>query len=420
MEKNKFYLIVIVFIVMVPAWACQVQNLTDQSRITERIELFQNEQSPGLRVAMGNMKMANKKYGLGTVNKAIEEYERRLCNSIEKEKIKVKVSKTDFKGYYLECSPMPRCLQQVEKIAQSVPGPRLSEQDSLPMRNASASNYREGYVKARIQESYPNAKGNLPEFIQKELDAGLKEAQRAGGNLQEQLTRNIDLLRSQGEEAVDPAFKRLVTGLDQLLETPFASANNIDKELDLALKGTNGQKVGKYQVSSAMTGDDLFVVIKDGDKIEKVIGVDARGLGTTNMLTRYEEFVKMQQTGGKITSMDDVFKLSQNGMKQADQMMESSFSSFNKILMEELGSDSPKSLEKKVQEAHLRYQELQKSDPKLMKMRSGFIAHCDGDRLEVMNRITAIHNQLKELEAKGIDEFYPTSCLGAKYLLLKH
>lgn len=419
MAINKQLILLITACFTFPLWACQISNLTDQAMVNERIKLFEDNKNPGVRLAITELKSANKKFGLGSVNTAIDSYEKRLCDAFKKNKLEVKVVKTDFKGYFIQCSPMPNCLSQVESVTRNIPGPNPGKGEILPMKSAQASNYREGYIRARIQESYPDAKGSLPEFIQKEIDQGIKEAKQAGGNTEAKLLANIDLYRSKGEEAVDPAFKRVVRGLDQLLETPFASANNIDHELDQALKGA-GKKVGAYQVSTALTGDDLFVVIKSGDKIEKVIGVDARGLGSMNMLTRYQEFLKLQNGKGQLDSMDKVFDLSQGAMKQADHMMESSFKSFNQVLTEELAKGGTESLELRVQNAHLRYQELQKTNPNLMKMRSGFIAQCDGDRTQVMNRITAIHNQLKELEAKGIDEFYPTSCLGAQYLLLRN
>lgn len=51
------------------------ENLTSEDKVQDRIEIFKNKNNPGFRLQMGNMKRMNKEYGIGKVNKAIENFE---------------------------------------------------------------------------------------------------------------------------------------------------------------------------------------------------------------------------------------------------------------------------------------------------------------------------------------------------------
>src|SRR5690606_33578474 len=131
------------------AYACEVSDLTHESMAQARSAFVSDQTNPGTRIALSGMKDANKKYGLGTVNTAIAGYEQRLCNLFKNSQYEVKVVKTDFKGYFVQCSPMPNCAQSITSTVSQLEGPKFNDGASMRTSSSSAPNYQEGYIKAR-------------------------------------------------------------------------------------------------------------------------------------------------------------------------------------------------------------------------------------------------------------------------------
>lgn len=383
-----------------------------------RSAFVSDQTNPGTRVALSGMKDVNKKYGLGTVNTAIAGYEQRLCNLFKNSQFEVKVVKTDFKGYFIQCSPMPNCASRVSSTLEQLEGPKFADGASMRTSSSTAPNYQEGYIKARAREVYPNFNGELTDLIKREMDEGIKEAARLG-DYKAELVKNIDIYRAQGIDAVKPELRRLITALDTLLEVPFANSSNIDRSLQTIIDGRN--TLGGISIQTAKTGDDYFAIIKHGDEIERVIGIDAKGLGTLNILKRFEEYESLTSQGKAIDKVEDIFELSNKAMAQADKAMADSFEQFDSNLRSAFADQSLLSVDERIRMAHEHYAAQRNLDSNLMQMRSGVISNCAGSTSgEIMDRITMIHNGLKKLEEAGINEFYPTSCLGINYLLIKH
>lgn len=431
MSKTKFLaflFLAAIFLSGQRALACEIGNITGNT--AQRQGLFAKENLPGVRVGIGGMKDANGKYGLGKVNDSLSSYEKRLCQKLAATKgMSAKIVKTDFKGYYVTCSPMPSCLDGLEKTVAQVGAPELPEGEKLQANSVKASNYSEGYIKARAVSEYPGKTSDFDSFVKEELEAGIKEA--TGNSRLEsvdpddekfmrQLSQNVENYRKKGIEAVDPKFRRLVKGLDNLMEVPFVNSNNIEEELDHALSGKGASSASDFKVSAAQTGDDLFVVIRQGDEVQKVVGADARGLGVTNMTSRYKELALAYSEGRPPAGVKDVMDLSGKAVERADASMDKSLGLYKKLVIEELEKGPGDSLDQAVKAAHDRYNEMAKTDPDLMAVRAGAINNCGSDQGKIMNRITAIHNRLKIMEAAGHDGVFGASCLGAEYLILKH
>lgn len=411
------------------SYACEVVDLTDQSRANARTELFNNMDNPGVRLAWSGMKEMNKQFGLGGVNAVIASHEKTICESLQSNTfknanpdIKVEVLKTDFKGYYINCSPTPSCVSVVNQNISSIRPPTFPESDiTFNTINTEASNYQEGYVKTRVISEYPNFTPPLHDFIETEMNEAVRIAKASAPGVSESqfkdlLTKNADLYRTEGLESVDPAFRRLVQGLDNLLETPFVGANNIENELTNALNSSGVINREGHQVTSAITGDDLFIVVKKDGEVVKVIGSDARGLGVTNMVTRYLEYAEQRKSGG-ISSMNDVFDLSMRAINRADAKMDESLSTYFQFVEEELRKGNWDSVDDMIESAHHRYHIKIEEGQDLMIVRSGSIELCGADQGCLMNKVTALHNRLKGLEKLGVDLSYGASCLAIEYHL---
>jgi hypothetical protein len=416
------------------AFSCEVTNLTDQAQANSRNALFNNMDNPGVRLAWSGMKEMNKQFGLGGVNSVISGHEKSLCESFSKgafsrnnPEVKVQIYKTDFKGYYISCTPQPGCTSTVSGHLKTIEPPTFPGTNTkFQTIHADAANYQEGYVKTRVIAEYQNYRPPLHKFVKEEMDQAIKIAKEAHPGMSEKqfmelMSKNADLYRSSGIDSVDPSFKRLVMGLDNLLETPFAGSNDIDKELLRALTEDLDPNRAGYQVSSAVTGDDLFLVIKENGEVKKVIGADARGLGVTNMTTRYTEYMEQMSKHGGINGMKDVFGLSMRAIKRADYQMDTSLNQYADLVKAELANIGDRDLDEVIGTAHGKYYQQISDNPELMQIRSGAIEACQKTSKDcVMNRITTVHNRLKILEKAGIDGHYGASCLAVEYALLKN
>ena len=415
--------------------ACLI-DLTDQAQAVARQTLFNNSNAPGLRIGWSGMKELNKRFGLGGVNSVVANYESSMCNHFNSPEfrqahpgLEVRIQKTDFKGYYLECTPTSSCRDIVERQFRQnlIPNPRFEDGTIFENNIVRANNYQEGYIRSRMAGVYPDERmnaSNLSEFIDTEMRAAITQASGRSnvstldtGNTEfmQRLAQNVDNFRTTGIESVDPNFRRLVLGLDTLLEIPFTNSNNIENDLDVALRG--GRPVGSYEVSSAQSGDDMFVIIQRDDQLVRVVGADAKGLGVENMTSRLAEFVS--QTGGDgIDSMDDISSLSMRAIERADSRMSLSFHRYEEILGNQL-RDTTANIDQALLRAHEIYSHEAQSNPELMTIRAGGISGPQASNQTIMNRITRIHNNLKTMEAAGISGHYGTSCLSTEYWLLR-
>ncbi|MBT3583633.1 MAG: hypothetical protein HN509_01895 [Halobacteriovoraceae bacterium] len=439
------YLLLTIYILCTPLWGkdCSYRNLTGTSKTVagDRTEIFENPNDPGIRLSWVGMKAVNKE-GIGKINKVIDGFESKLCDQFSSPEFKsknpgveVKVNKMDFKGYYITCTPSPACLSTVTELtakipAQDVPNAANPKNAKFELTSARAVNYQEGYIKSKVQVSYPDYKVNqsLSEFIDKKLSAAVKEA--TGSDISKidlgdetfkiKLRESIAAIRAGKGDSVDPKMKPLVQALDDLLETPFVGTNNLEKEMKAALETAEGATVkGKYVVSTAISGDDLFVIVKDkSGKVLKIVGADARGLGVTNMETRYNQVAELYKGKG-IQSTQDILDLSSRAITDADLKMDGSIERYKKAILERLESAGPGGLDDALKAAHLDYHQLSTTDSKFMQMRTAMIPNCVPKNACILDSITATHNLLKEMEVRGIDGHFGDSCLGGAYWMRK-
>lgn len=424
-------------------YACEITDISNDEMVATRQVLINNFNNPGFRIAFNGIKEANNSYGLGGVNSGIEGYEKNLCEKLNSDEYKKKfpkakysIVKSDFKGYYVNCTPESVCQQIMQDLDKTLPPPlfkdefgNLTEAQDFKVISAFSKNYQEGYIKARAVATYGDIEEPFHEFIDKQMREGILEATRNKMGfeynindtlLRRELTKNIETFRSEGVEKVNPRFKKLILALDSLLETPYANSNNIEKELSQALdaNGSNGKKT----ISTAKTGDDLFLIIKDGDQVEKIVGADARGLGVMNMLTRLDAYQRVSPSSSDkkgLQSMGEVFKTSLKAMKIADSYMDKSMTIYEDILRKQILANPRLNIEENIAAAHEQYYELAKKDPQMMQIRAGAINDCGKNNKLIMNKITAIHNRLKIFEKAGIEKFFGMSCIGTEYWLRK-
>jgi hypothetical protein len=409
-------------------------DLTDQAAAAARQAVFDNANAPGLRVGWNGMKELNKRFGLGGVNSVVASYESRLCNQFSSAEfrqanpgVEVRIQKTDFKGYYIECTPTSSCRGVIEEQISRVPRPRFEDGTVFENSVVRAQNYQEGYIRSRMLGTYSEEAArtpNIASFINDEMSAAVQEA--TGNNsisavdasdeeFMARLARNVDSFRNEGIDSVDQNFRRLVLGLDTLLEIPFTNSSNIENDLEQALR--SGDSVPPFQISTAQSGDDMFVVVRRGDEIERIVGADAKGLGVENMTSRYVEFLNQSQSG-QITSMSDISELSMRAIDRADLRMEQSFNRYSEILRSELRAGGG-NIDEALLRVHNRYASEVAENSQLMTIRAGGISGSSADNEVIMNRITTIHNNLKTMEAAGISNHYGTSCLSTEYWLLR-
>lgn len=414
--------------------SCEVVDATGNRQLREQI--LSNENLPGVRIGLGGIKDANTAHGLGKVNKAMSGYEKSICKTLAKSMgegntaVKVSIIKTDYKGYYMTCEPMPGCLEKsVSQIKGELPKiPGGSAQLNVSM--VTARNYPEGYVQSRFVNAYPEASGSVVDFANKELKEAAQEANGVGNRAQlpeadeeflKKIKANAEKYRTLGEEAVDKDFRRLVKALDVLVETPYFYSENIEKQLESALHHNGKLNMGGYNLSAAQTGDDLFFVVRSGGEVKRVLGADARGLGVENFLARYQELAQDLNKGNEITGLKDLLDLSTRSMKRADRLMDDSFALYQHLLVKGISRrEEGVSLDDVFASVHKEYNEVAKNRQGLMEIRAGAIGNCGEKPKEILNRISAIHNGLKTLEKAGVDGVFGQSCLGVEHLILKH
>jgi hypothetical protein len=141
------------------------------------------------------MKEMNKRFGLGGVNAVIANHERTLCNSFQSNtfknahpNVRVEFLKTDFKGYYINCTPTPSCVSIINQNISSIEPPRLPNTDVVfNTINTEASNYQEGYVKTRVISEYPNFRPPLLQFIETEMNEAIRVARADNPDISEQM-----------------------------------------------------------------------------------------------------------------------------------------------------------------------------------------------------------------------------------------
>ena len=117
--------------------------------------------------------------------------------------------------------------------------------------------------------------------------------------------------------------------------------------------------------------------------------------------------------------MKEVFSIANKGIKKADNIMNNSMDSYVNTLKlslqnsKELGID----LDQTLKLADSLYNLDHAAAPGLMQMRAGAIEIQDSDPKKLLNKMTVIHSNLKQLEKNGIDGHFGDSCIGTEYWL---
>jgi hypothetical protein len=406
--------------------AMEIVDLTTDDMIKRRQALIANGNNPGMRIHMGEMKQMNKLHGIGSVNAAILNYEQHLVKGVDQlvasnPEMQVSISKSDFKGYYVSCRPDPQCLKPFQSFMDRGPQAiKLPNGGGLSLTTTKASSYTKAYIKTRVMKNYPGYDGKNPS-LEKFLQKKMVEANRVGKVPLGVLEENISILRRKGMGGVEPSLRKMVVLLDSM-EVPFAGANNLDVELDRALKTNRGTLLGNgFSLSTAQSGDDLYIVIKDkSNKAIKVVGADVRGLGVANMSARYEEFLDIYRRTGKLVTLDDVVDLSTKGIYRADERMFASMRKYQEVLEGVLGNATnlgPSKIDELLELAHGRYVALSQEATHLMPIRGAAIDSCRTQNC--LNKMTFQHNLLKEMEEMGVGTHFGDSCLGNFYWLRK-
>ncbi len=443
-------IILFLFLLLIQSsFGCDVINLQDASRAAERTSFFETG-GPGVRIAFGGMKNLNKIYGIGAVNNIVAEYQRRLCGQVDElaeRGARLTVRKTDFKGFYITCSG--NC-DNIEDALRSVEPPRFpnttTHSPQLQINTATGSSYREAYILARINGSYPEFRSvagatpgvRLTDFINSEFTeaegiarAGYdRDIARRGISFDDYLAQQVDLFRTGGSDAVNPQFRRLIQIVDHL-EIPFENSNDIGQELPRILGNFSTppvetpEGIPPYSMRHAQTGDDLFLAVFDSNNhLVRILGADARGLGVVNITSRYQELRRSLRPNGAIqfNSVDDIITASRSGITGADTLMDESMNRYREIVEHWLSapSETGLTLEQRLGAAHEHFRaELPENG--LMDMRAGSICGCQGQSAEtVMNRISGLHGQLKDLERAGINGHFGVSCIGLEFFINRY
>jgi hypothetical protein len=227
---------------------------------------------------------------------------------------------------------------------------------------------------------------------------------------------------------VDKKYIRMATILDAL-EKPYSVTSNFEDELQKALlpeilkEGEKPKqiKAGKYTVALAQSGDDITAIVKEGNKVVKIVGGDAIGLGVLNMTKRleaYQIYVK-ENKGNKVKSLQDWLDISHNGIKGADTTMFTSMDAYVDSLVETLSNPGEMDLDEIAFAANEKYKSKQNADSSLMDMRSGVSNPCPGGTKCIKNQTTIVHNNVKDLEGIGIKGFLGDSCIGSEFWVRK-
>lgn len=455
-EKTVRVIIVVsIFLFTLKSFAkCEYDNLTDKSRKEDRDLVYENTNNPGTRVAWDGMKEMNKIYYSGTVDDVVKSFEDRICEQFDSEEFKkkypdaeIKINKMDFKGYYATCSTpegKPNACKgfDFEKEFAKVEPPKFPvtdevlESKTFKFTSSNAANYQEGYIRARIKAAYPDYDGKSPplsEFIKNTLDEAILEATGADSlvdvdmndkDFKKKLADNLAHSRAGDEAKMDKRFAKIADALDVLMEVPYQGSNNFEKELIEALEPTTNNPPDRFSVVSAKSGDDMNLVVRKGNDIIKVVGVDAKGLGVLNMTSRLEEYLHFVQGGGKVSSMDEVLSIAGKAIDSADEIMDKSMEMYQNNLHDvlELSGSQKLDFDQQLRLAHDFYNSYQETDPHgIMQMRAGALEDsCGRDIKCLQNKITIVHNTLKEMEKKGIEGHFADSCIGVEYWSRKY
>lgn len=445
MKKIIFTLILINFNICYAK--CNFENLTDDSLYEQRHKIFNDLENSGVRVAWQDMKKMNKDYLSGTVDTVVLEFEKSFCDNLETQEVKdrypganIEIKKMDFKGYYITCTPKEKCLgidleARIERISppKFPKTSKVLEAKTFEFVAAKAENYQEGYIRARVKVGYPEYDGKNPElhtFIKNELDLSIREVfgisdlsqlENFDEQLKAELRHNLALFRSgNGAEEMDPKYKKIALALDVLMETPYAGSNNFHEELKKCINGTEN-KTKRFSFCTAQSGDDMNIFVKKDGAITKVVAVDARGLGTLNMMKRLEEYVDYTQKGGNLNHMHDVFNVSNAAILKADEQMKFSMKEYVDNIKRSFDA-APHfdfDIDQTLRFSQDTYNNAQKGDHRLMQMRAGVIELCGDDTKCLLNRMTIIHNNLKLLENKDYNGHFGDSCVGTEYWVRK-
>jgi len=435
---NKVILLFIfVFSSFIVEATCNYRDLSDATKAQDRSKVYDNLDFPGVRFAWEGMKSMNSLYHSGTVDTVVRGFENDFCNKIQDKfkDVEIEIKKMDFKGYYITCNPAEKCsTKKIEATLRKMSPPvfpkveGVRKQHAFKFTTAKASNYQEGYIKARIKGNYGdfNENKDLFSFIKGKLDQSLLEAfgvddisqiDLEDQKIKKELSENIDLFRSGHEDKMDPKYKNLVVALDTLMEIPYQASNNFENELKRAL-GPQDEYGKPYSVAVAKSGDDMSLIVRKNKEIVKVVGVDAKGLGNLNMTTRLEQLVGHIQSQNSFSSMKDLLKVSEDAIKIADQQMDKSMDLYKSTVERTLATSHSRGhdLDQSLRYSHDLYQEQVNRNPMLMQMRAGAIDDvCSSDEKCLQDRITVMHNTLKQMEKDGIDGHFGDSCIGVEF-----
>lgn len=459
------------YLISISVFACKFENITgdDKESETKRLDLFENSSKPGVRFAWNNLKQMNQKYLIGTVDDIVQKFESEICDKIKSNQFERKypganilVQKTDFKGYFITCTPEERCKNiDLEKKLSEIEPPSFPKQqgaefpEKFNLTTASGDNYPESYMEARRKEKFPNSieKQNLAEFINQKLEEGILKATGKPDiklvdikdpEFMTALETSIHYFRKNEFDKVDPKFLGLVEVLD-LMEIPFQGSNNFDAELTTALETSNKipseKPTNLYQLDIARGGDDLIMVVKKDGIIEKVVGADAQGLGSVNMITRLESYLDYSQQNKPTSEISNLIQISSDALKKADEKMLNSMNAYEFILEYNLNYSGLTDIDQIIRLSHEDYlllgtdnlldidstpslralnvklgaTEFQSVKTGLMRMRAGAINGCGVTNKCVKDRITNIHNTLKVMEQFGVEGHFGDSCIGTEY-----
>ena len=427
-----------IFILLLPQqllgdFSIPFTDLSSESNISKRIELINNNSLSGIRLHIGGVKEANKA-GAGYVNETIETFQNQVKQELE---LRLKNNnqgisnihflKTDFKGYYITCQPITKsydCRKRVSQILNPLITDALvvknpdGKKAALHIKQAMANNYKEGYIKARFMANFDDYKPNqdINQFATSKTQEIIKLHQEKKIT-SEKLKEAISIYRREGlDKVTDLNYQKAILLLDAL-EVPYATSNNLEQSLHQIIKRSRGSirlKSG-ITIGQALSGDDLYILIKDasGANVD-LIGVDARGLGVTNMMTRFEMLIESPKA---IRSMGDITDLSLAAIKRADTIMFDSMGTYIDQLAKKINQElenvdhySPQMLRNRLLEtlkkADIEYNQMASRNPSLMLMRAARLNPEKIDSItdvrDSMNLMSKLHNQAKIYEETGV------------------
>ena len=475
-------LLVLIFISLNTYGSCDFKDITgkDKDQVTARQDLMRaDSDTEGVRLAWNGMKDMNKLYKIGTVDAVVQKYEQSLCDGMVDEefkqkypKAKVKIQKTDFKGYLITCEGECDGVD-LEKPFRSgkIQNPKFPVTDEVPepktfhLSTAPGNNYVNASVNDRVANIFndfdPRGDQDVGDFLDKKMRENILKATGASDmesaakllaspEFQYTLEGFIEKIRAGGDpKEIPKKYLDLINTMDAY-EIPFEASNNFEKELEDALKtdkdGISNIKIkdakGPFTIARAQGGDDMTLVVKDKNgQIVKIVGADARGLGLMNMTTRLKEFVANVQRGENTNTFQDLLRISGNAISEADKSMFGSMDMYVDVLEYNLNHSGLTDIDQIVREAHDDYlllgtgtdQEIENNPTlkalkekvgdvrfndiknRLMHMRAGAMNECNASTKTVKDRITTIHNTLKAMEKAGFNGHFGDSCIGIEY-----